>query len=101
MSYLQFHGMFILPVLLGLLFLTRHRLRKAHAICILGVCIAAVIFTLPWDHHAVSRGIWEFDETKVWFRFWKLPIEEIAFFVLETVGVCLLAILFLPHSRKS
>ncbi len=101
MTYLQFHAIWILPALAVLFFLSRRKLTRAHGLCIAGVCAVAVAFTLPWDHAAVVRRIWEFDDSKVLFRFWKLPIEEIAFFVLESTGVCLLTLLFLPQRRSA
>ncbi len=96
MSYLQFHLVFILPVIFLLLALNWRRLYLTHWLYITVISGAALVFTLPWDHAAVSRGIWEFDDSRILFRIWLLPIEEIAFFILETVAVSLLVILFLP-----
>lgn len=96
MTYLQFHLIFILPPIFLLLFLNRRRLHRAHFVCLFAVCGIALIFTLPWDHAAVARRIWEFDDARILFRVWLLPIEEIAFFILETLAVGLLTILFLP-----
>lgn len=96
MSYLQFHLLFILPpiVLLGLL--ARRRLRAAHLACLGVVALVAVAFALPWDHAAVARGIWGFPPERVLAHVWLLPVEEIAFFILQTLLVGLLCVLFLP-----
>ena len=54
------------------------------------LCLVVVAFTFPWDNWAVSRGIWDFPPDRVWFRIAFLPVEEIFFFVIQTVQVGLL-----------
>jgi lycopene cyclase domain-containing protein len=104
MTYLQFHLIFNLPALLGLLWVTRRRLRAAHGKWIAVICGIVLAVTTPWDNWAVYRGIWDFD----WARVtpveatlggvrWRLPAEEYAFFLIETVIVSLMTILFLPR----
>ena len=103
MTYLQFHLAFNLPALLLLLWLTRRRLRAVHWKWIAALCAVVLLTTTPWDNWAVHRRIWDFD----WQRVtpvvvplggvtWRLPLEEYAFFLVETVLVALLAISFLP-----
>ena len=103
MTYLDFHLWFNLPALCLLLFLARRRLRPAHwkALSVLSVIVMAA--TTPWDNWAVYRGIWAFDPARVHMVTvplggvtWRLPVEEYAFFLLETIEVALLTILFLP-----
>ena len=107
MTYLQFHLIFNLPALLLLLWLTRHRLRRVHLRWIAGLCAIVLLTTAPWDNWAVRQGIWDFD----WHRAtevsatlggvkWRLPAEEYAFFLVETVLVSLLTLLFLPVPRR-
>jgi lycopene cyclase domain-containing protein len=106
MTYLQFHLLFNLPALALLLWLTRRRLRIEHAAWTALLCIIVLIATTPWDNWAVHCRIWDFD----WRRAteisatlggvrWRLPAEEYAFFLVETVMVSLLTILFLPKPR--
>ena len=103
MTYLQFHLIFNLPALLLLLWLTRKRLRSIHWKWMGALCGIVLLTTSPWDNWAVYRGIWNFD----WRRTteisatlggvkWRLPAEEYAFFLVETVIVSLLTILCLP-----
>ncbi len=99
MTYLQFHALFIFPPLILLGWLARQRITKTHLIILAGVCALALAFTIPWDHFAVHRKIWEFDSTRVVARIWLLPVEEILFFLLETIMVGLLTILFLPAKK--
>ena len=96
MTYFQFHLFFNLPLLLLLTWLARHRLRRGHVKWIGIICLIVLAFTFPWDNAAVGRGIWEFPEERVAFRVLNLPIEEILFFVIETIAVCLVTVHFLP-----
>jgi len=107
MTYLGFHLLFNLPILLLLLWLVRKRLRRAHVGWIAAVAAVAFIATAPWDNIAVARGIWSFDWDRVTpievaFRGkeYRLPLEEYAFFVIEVVLVGLLTVLFLPRPTK-
>ena len=103
MTYLQFHLIFNLPALLLLLWATRQRLRAAHWKWIAVLCGIVLVATTPWDNWAVHRGIWSFDwprTTPVAVRLggvtWRLPLEEYAFFLIETVRDALFTLLFLP-----
>ena len=107
MTYLQFHLAFNLPALVVLLWLVRRRLRPVHWKWIAVLCGVVLLTTTPWDNWAVYRRIWDFD----WQRVtpvtlpaggvtWRLPAEEYAFFVVETVLVALFTLLFLPSSPQ-
>lgn len=104
MTYSQFHLYFNLPALAVLLFLARRRLRAAHWRCLAILCGIVMVATTPWDNWAVHQGIWAFDEGRVHLLSvplggvtWRLPAEEYAFFLIETVQVVLLTVLFLPR----
>ncbi len=103
MTYLQFHLAFNLPVLVLLLWLTRHRMRAVHWKWIAALCGIVLVTTTPWDNWAVHLRIWDFDWNRVTPVVvplggvaWRLPVEEYAFFVVETVLVALLTLFFLP-----
>lgn len=110
MTYLRFHLLFNLPALLVLLGLVWYQgklgVRQVRAIGILcGIVLAA---TTPWDNWAVYRGIWNFDwarVTPVAVRLggvlWRLPAEEYAFFLIETVLVSLFTLLLLPKKENN
>jgi len=100
MTYLDFHLIFNLPLLVLLLWLGRKRLRPAHWKWIGAVCLIVLGFTYPWDSWAVGKGIWEFEEPRVLLRIGNLPVEEIAFFLIETLVVCLVTIHFLPRAPE-
>ncbi len=104
MTYLQFHLLFNLPAMLLLLWLARWRLRPVHGKWLLILCGIVVTATTPWDNWAVHCGIWTFDwprthplEVNLGGVLWRLPLEEYAFFVIETMIVVLLTLLFLPR----
>lgn len=97
MTYLEFHLLFNLPLLAALAWFGRRRITRAHMRWAGAVCLIVLAFTFPWDNWAVGRKIWEFPADRVLFRVGNLPIEEIAFFLFETVAVCLLALHFLPR----
>jgi lycopene cyclase domain-containing protein len=107
-TYFTFHLAFNLPALVLLLWLTQRRLRPTHWKWIAIVCAIVFIATAPWDNWAVYRRIWDFDWTRVTpievplggIR-WRLPAEEYAFFLIETVLVSLVTILFLPIAPKA
>lgn len=97
MTYRQFHLVFNAPLVLLLTFLVGVQGTTVPTLGILGaLCVVVVAVTFPWDNWAVRLGVWEFGEGAVWFRIRALPIEEIAFFVIQTVEVALLTLLLMP-----
>ncbi len=54
------------------------------------LCSVVIIFTFPWDNWAVEQGIWDFPDDRLLFRVRRLPIEEISFFVIQTLQVAFL-----------
>lgn len=59
------------------------------AAVIAGHVAVAVAYTTPWDNYLVATGVWYYDPAKI-ARDWVLgyvPLEEYAFFVLQTVAV--------------
>lgn len=100
MTYLQFHLLFNLPALVLLGWLARRHLRVEHLRWIAAVLGIVIAFTYPWDSWAVGEGIWEFGEGRVLARVGNLPIEEIGFFVIETIVVALLVIIMLGRRKR-
>jgi lycopene beta-cyclase len=90
MTYLQFHFVFILPVI-GLLWLL-----QPHPIGGVGargawraiglVVVIAFVYTTPWDNYLVYRGVWGYGgDDRVIGTIGYVPIEEYLFFALQTV----------------
>ncbi len=90
MTYLRFHLIFNLPLLIVLAALggtVRWTAEELEAFGI--VLLAAMIFTTPWDNLAVKWGIWGFPREKYRARIGYLPAEEYAFFLLQSASVML------------
>lgn len=105
MTYLQYHLVFIVPVLLALISLTwRRRGPLAGAYCtedrwarlwfwvLAGL---ALVYTTPWDNYLVFREVWTYPPERVLGRIGYVPIEEYSFFLLQTAisGLFLLALM--------
>jgi lycopene cyclase domain-containing protein len=97
MTYLRFHLIFNLPLLFVLAAITGPFPWAAGELWAASlVLLAVVIFTSPWDNLAAKWGIWGFPREKYIARIGYLPVEEYAFFVLQSVNV-MLAIRALFH----
>jgi len=97
MTYLGFHLVFNLPVLILLGFLSRNRLTRDHLKWIAVVLLIVMVFATVWDNLAIYKRFWSFDESRILFKIGFVPIEEYLFFVILTLQVCLLVTLFLPN----
>jgi lycopene cyclase domain-containing protein len=90
MTYLRFHLIFNLPVLIVLAACTGTVPWSVEEIEALGlVLLAVMVFTTPWDNLAAKWGIWGFPREKYSLRLGYLPIEEYAFFLLQSLNVML------------
>ena len=90
MTYLRFHLIFNLPLLILLAALSCSipwTEEEAGALAL--VLLAVMTFTTPWDNLAAKWGIWGFPREKYSLRLGYLPIEEYAFFLLQSVNVML------------
>ena len=83
MTYLQFHAAFTAPVLVAL-WLLRPRPSPTWRPLLLLVGIAFA-YTTPWDNYLVAREVWTYPPNRVWFEVGYVPIEEYAFFVIQTM----------------
>ncbi|HEV3271271.1 MAG TPA: lycopene cyclase domain-containing protein [Candidatus Methylacidiphilales bacterium] len=90
MTYLRFHLIFNLPLLILLAALTGAVPWTAGEIGAFGlVLLAVMVFTSPWDNFAAKWGIWGFPREKYSLRIGYLPVEEYAFFLLQSANVML------------
>lgn len=90
MTYLRFHLIFNLPLLILLAVLTGPVPWTAGEVEALGLVLLAVMaFTTPWDNLAAKWGIWGFTRGKYTLRIGYLPVEEYAFFLLQSANVML------------
>lgn len=93
MTYLQFLGLFVAAPILGLLLVLRRRLNALPWAAIGGLCVVALLYTAPWDNQLILNGVWSYPRQRVLGPSLGLaPIEEYAFFVLQTVLTSLLTL---------
>jgi lycopene cyclase domain-containing protein len=90
-TYWKFHALFNLPLLLAAAALGGPHFFQKECLVAGGIVLAAVlVFTTPWDNHAVAKGIWGFPRERYTLKIWHLPVEEYAFFLIESIQVMLL-----------
>jgi len=90
MTYLRFHLIFNLPLLVLLIILNWAEAWTADELIAFGlVLLAVMVFTTPWDNLAAKWGIWGFPRDKYSLRIGYLPVEEYAFFLLQSANVML------------
>ncbi len=83
LTYLQFHLVFTLPLLAVLAFLQG---RTREPWWPLGVIVTiAFVYTTPWDNYLVAREVWTYPPDVVLATIGYVPVEEYAFFVIQTL----------------
>lgn len=88
MTYARFHLLFTLPwVVAGIVWQWETWRLPGHAGATWITLAIVYAFTCPWDNWAVARGIWGFPEGRYLLRIRHLPIEEYAFFGLQSLLV--------------
>lgn len=88
-TYVGFHLAFVVPALAAVALFRRFRGRDEWSSTLkFGtpvVVFLAVAYTTPWDNYLVARGVWTYGEGTVLARLWWAPVEEYAFFVLQSI----------------
>lgn len=88
MTYMGFHAVFILPVimLLGAFVISRYHKFQQSLIWGIGLMIAmALLYATPWDNWLILNDIWTYSEAVVVGRIGYVPIEEYLFFILQPI----------------
>jgi lycopene cyclase domain-containing protein len=113
MTYLQYHLVFIVPVLLALALVSWRQTRggeslvgafreRRYAAWVLGLFpFIPLIYTTPWDNYLVFKGVWFYPPERVLGRLGYVPYEEYAFFVLQTLITSLWLYFWLRRSGKT
>ncbi len=97
MTYLGFHLVFNLPLLLVLWFWPgRAPLALEHTVAMAIVLGIVMVFTTPWDNYAVAKGIWNFPQERILFRIGWLPVEEYVFFIVQSIQAMLMVHVLQP-----
>ncbi|MBK9183389.1 MAG: lycopene cyclase domain-containing protein [Ignavibacteria bacterium] len=88
MTYRGFHLRWTIPLSIASMTIWAASPSPFSALVVLsGLCLVVVAFTFPWDDWAVAQGVWDFPSDRVLYRVRHLPIEEVFFFVIQTIQV--------------
>ena len=85
MTYARFLAVFLVPLLVVAVLYARPVIAARHLVFLAGLSLVVLAWTSPWDNAAVAQGLWGFDPDRVsglWIH--RLPVEEYAFFLLQT-----------------
>lgn len=86
MSYLDFLVLFVVIPLVGLVIVFRRQVSRRQWQVIGILCVMAVVWTTPWDNFLVANNVWWYDDQRVLgILLGYVPLEEYAFFVLQTM----------------
>ena len=83
MTYLQFHLAFTLPPLVALALLQGRTRERWWPLGLL--VVIAFVYTTPWDNYLVAREVWSYPPGRVLATVGWVPVEEYAFFVIQTL----------------
>lgn len=101
MTYLNFLILFVILPTLLMLTLFRQYLNWRWWKCVGALSLVAVLWTTPWDNYLVASGVWEYDKDLVLnIIIGHVPLEEYAFFVLQTLMTSVLFVGVLAYSPE-
>lgn len=96
MTYARFLALFLVPPLALALVLAWRFVERRHLVFLGGLSAVVLAWTSPWDNAAVRAGLWSFSPERVsGVVLGVLPLEEYAFFLLQSWVVSLLSIWWL------
>jgi lycopene cyclase domain-containing protein len=97
-TYAGFLALFVVPPLLAAALLCRDAVGHGGWKPIAALLVIVYATATPWDAAAVARGLWGFDPSRtVGVYVFGLPVEELAFFGLQT----LLTSIWVRHRLRS
>ncbi|GGI04471.1 lycopene cyclase domain-containing protein [Egicoccus halophilus] len=87
MTYLQFHLVFLLPLLVLLAVPVTRALRQRPWLGagLATLVVIAYVWTTPWDNYLVASEVWGYGDGRVLGTIWYVPVEEYLFFGLQTL----------------
>ncbi|PWN42797.1 terpenoid synthase [Ceraceosorus guamensis] len=95
LRYSDFHLRFTLPSLALLYGLARPFLARLDKAKLMVISLLALVWTTPWDNVIVKNKAWSYPETCVLARIGHVPVEEYAFFIIQSLITTLFATLIL------
>jgi len=92
-TYVQFHALFVVPVLAVLVGVTGMRSRRTASdvrpLAVAVIVLVAMIYTVPWDNYLILRGVWSYGTDSVAAVLWHAPVEEYLFILLQPMVAAL------------
>ncbi|MBW0530426.1 hypothetical protein O181_070141 [Austropuccinia psidii MF-1] len=85
LTYRFFHLIFTLPPTILFHFILKPMWSSRDSFRILFLSVIATSYSLPWDSYIISNKAWGYPSWSVLFTVFKVPIEEIFFFIIQTV----------------
>ncbi|KAJ3230756.1 hypothetical protein HDU81_004262, partial [Chytriomyces hyalinus] len=85
LTYLGVHLLYTLPPIAALAFALRRFVDSTEVNKIIALSSIAIIYTTPWDNYIVAKGAWTYPADRVLAVIGYVPIEEYAFFVIQTM----------------
>lgn len=96
MTYLTFVLLFVLPPSLAVLLFAiwkRHELPRGSFLSVGVLVFVALVYTIPWDRYLIVSGVWGYPSGRVLGTLFSIPVEELSFIILQTLGTGFWAVL--------
>ncbi|KAJ3104115.1 hypothetical protein HDU96_009056 [Phlyctochytrium bullatum] len=106
LTYAEVHLYYTLPPILLLFLVARPFVSATEFWKVALLSTIAVVYTTPWDNYIIYKGAWTYPKDRVMAVLGVVPVEEYAFFIIQTVFTSLFTLLMqrwelpLPHLRK-
>lgn len=85
LTYVDVHFLYTLPVIVALALICRPFVSRSEVFKIGFISTLALVYTTPWDNYIIYHGAWTYPADRVWTVVGYVPVEEYAFFVIQTV----------------
>lgn len=103
MTYFAFHLIFTLPLFIFVVWLNKKNplaISKTSLYGTLTLIFLAVSYTTPWDSYLIKEKVWTYSPGNVLTTFYRIPVEEYFFFIIQTVIGCLFTSYLLQFFNK-
>lgn len=101
LTYLQVHIIYTIPPTIVLFFILRPFINAFERFKLATLVALAVTYTTPWDNYIVYHKAWWYRQDAVLATIGYVPIEEYAFFVIQTLMTTLWTMLCMRWSLSS
>lgn len=85
LTYIDVHLRYTLPAIVALALIARPFVDRSEVFKFAVISSIALAYTTPWDNYIIYNGAWTYPADRVLAVVGYVPVEEYAFFVLQTV----------------